>query len=205
MGHRFAEIAFTPGVKAVQEALGSREGYARFEGGPDHHHVLGEPEAAFIAARDSFYLASVGETGWPYVQHRGGPPGFLKVLDERTLGFADFRGNRQYVSLGNMVADDRVALFLMDYPNRTRLKLLGRARPVAGDAAAETLARLALPDYRARVERGILISVEGFDWNCPQHITPRFTLDEVERAAAPLHARIAELEAEVARLKAGGG
>ncbi len=203
MGHRFADIAFTPGVRAVQEALGSRQAYARFDEGPDHHHRLGEPEAAFIAARDSFYMASVGETGWPYVQHRGGPTGFLKVLDERTLGFADFRGNRQYVSLGNLVADDRVALFLMDYPNRRRLKLLGRARPIAGEDAAALLARLEVPGYDARIERGILIAVEGFDWNCPQHITPRFTLDEIERAAAPLHDRIAALEAEMARLRSG--
>jgi predicted pyridoxine 5'-phosphate oxidase superfamily flavin-nucleotide-binding protein len=182
MGHKFAEIAFTPNVKAIQEALGSRRSYARMEAGEDSHHALGPREAAFIAERDSFYLATVSETGWPYVQHRGGPKGFVRVLDDETLGFADFRGNRQYVSVGNLVADDRVSLFFMDYPNRTRLKLLGHAREVAPDEA-EILEALALPDYDARVERGILIRVEAFDWNCPQHITPRFTVEEIEQLA----------------------
>ncbi len=182
MGHRFAELAFTPNVKAIQEALGSRRSYARMESGEDSHHALGPQEAAFITERDSFYMATVSETGWPYVQHRGGPKGFVRVLDDHTLGFADFRGNRQYVSVGNLVADDRVSLFFMDYPNRTRLKLLGRASRVALDETA-LLGALALPDYDARVERGILIRVEAFDWNCPQHITPRFTVEEIEQLA----------------------
>jgi predicted pyridoxine 5'-phosphate oxidase superfamily flavin-nucleotide-binding protein len=203
MGHRFAEIAFTPTVREVQEREGSRSAYARHDGGPPHHDRLGDREAAFIAARDSFYMASVGETGWPYLQHRGGPPGFLRVLDEQTIGFADFRGNRQYVSVGNVATDDRVALFLMDYPNRARLKLLGHARVIDPAAETRTMAALALPDYRARIERGIVITVEAFDWNCSQHITPRFTLEEVASAVAPLRARIAELEAEMARLKSG--
>ena len=158
-----------------------------------HHNVLGPQEAAFIGMRDSFYMATVSETGWPYIQHRGGPAGFLKVLDERTIGFADFRGNRQYISVGNLKSDDRVSLFLMDYANKARLKILGRARIV--DASdEETLKRLALPAYRAQVERGMLISVEAFDWNCPQHITQRFTLAEVEAATEPLRRRIEELE-----------
>jgi predicted pyridoxine 5'-phosphate oxidase superfamily flavin-nucleotide-binding protein len=203
MGHRFAEIAFTPTVQEIQEREGSRSAYARHEGGAPHHDRLGEREAAFIAERDSFYMASVGETGWPYLQHRGGPPGFLRVLDERTLGFADFRGNRQYLSVGNVATDDRVALFLMDYPNRARLKLLGRARVIDLAVETRTMAALAVPGYRARVERGILIAVEAFDWNCSQHITPRFTLEEVASAVAPLRTRIAELETEVARLKSG--
>jgi predicted pyridoxine 5'-phosphate oxidase superfamily flavin-nucleotide-binding protein len=198
MGHRFAEIAFTDRVKAVQDAQGSRAAYARFEGGESNHDRLGPAEAAFIAARDSFYMATISETGWPYVQHRGGPPGFLKVLDERTIGFADFRGNRQYVSVGNLTADDRVAMILVDYPRRRRLKILGHARPVtAGDEPA-TVQRLAVAGYPAKVERGLVIAVEAFDWNCPQHITPRFTEAEIAAAVAPLHSRIAELEAALA-------
>ena len=201
MGHRFAELAFTDTVKAVQEREGSREGYRKFEGGEAHHDRLGPAEAAFLAARDSFYMATVSETGWPYIQHRGGPPGFLKVLDEQTIGFADFRGNRQYVSLGNLSGDDRVALILVDYPNRRRLKILGRARPITAAEDAATLERLGLPGYRAKVERGLLIAVEAFDWNCPQHLTPRFTAEEIAEAVAPLHARIAELEAALARAR----
>ena len=195
MSHRFAELAFTDRVKAIQEQEGSRASYARFEGGEPHHDRLGAAEAAFLATRDSFYLATVSETGWPYVQHRGGPPGFLKVLDEATIGFAEFRGNRQYVSLGNLGGHDRVPLILVDYPHRRRLKILGHARPV-DDAA--TLARLTVPGYPAKVERGLLIAVAAFDWNCPQHLTPRFTEAEIAAAAAPLHARIAELEAALA-------
>jgi hypothetical protein len=185
MGHRFAEIAFTPGVQRVQEEMGSRRGYARLHGGAPHHDRLGPQEAAFIGARDSFYMATVSEIGWPYIQHRGGPKGFLRVLDETTIGFADFSGNRQYVSIGNIAREDRVSLFLMDYPNRTRLKILGRARVVALDDAA-ALARFTVPDYRARVERGLLIEVAAFDWNCPQHITPRYTIDEIAALNAAL-------------------
>jgi predicted pyridoxine 5'-phosphate oxidase superfamily flavin-nucleotide-binding protein len=184
MGHRFAKIAFTPAVKAVQEQKGSRSSYRRLEAGEPHHDRLGPAEAAFLAARDSFYLATVSETGWPYVQHRGGPPGFVRVLDKRTIGFADLRGNRQYVSAGNVAHDDRVALIVVDYPTRRRLKLLGRARLVEPEADPETLARLALPGQEVRVERGILIEVEAFDWNCPQHITQRFTLEQLREAAA---------------------
>ncbi|MGE0715372.1 MAG: pyridoxamine 5'-phosphate oxidase family protein [Alphaproteobacteria bacterium] len=199
MPHRFAEIAFTPTVRDVQERLGSRRAYARMEGVPEvTNYRLGDAEAGFIAARDSLYMATVSETGWPYIQHRGGPPGFVRVIDEATIGFADFRGNRQYVSVGNLMTDDRVALFFMDYANKTRLKLFGRATIVDPDDR-ETLARLAVPDYRARVERGLMIEVEGFDWNCPQHITERLSLDAVRAMTAPLTARIAELEAELAR------
>ncbi len=202
MGHRFAEIAFTDAVKRVQAERGSRRGYARLEEAAEPRNAaLGPDEADFIAARDSFYMATVSETGWPYVQHRGGPTGFLRVLDARTLGFADFSGNRQYISVGNLGTDDRVSLFLMDYRNKRRLKLLGRAK-FADPADRATLGKLELPDYHARVERGILIQVEAFDWNCPQHIAERFTLAEVEATLAPLRQRIAELEA---RLKAGGG
>ena len=206
MALRFAELMFTPAVKAEQERLGSRTAYARAER-PEApaRDRFGAAEATFIALRDSLYMASVTETGWPYVQHRGGPPGFLKVLDERTLGFADFRGNRQYVSLGNLKGDDRVALFLMDYPHRRRLKVLGHAREVDAAAEPELVAKLADPGYGAVVERGIAITLEGFDWNCPQHITPRFTEAEVQAAVAPLlerlHAAEAERDALAARLK----
>jgi predicted pyridoxine 5'-phosphate oxidase superfamily flavin-nucleotide-binding protein len=202
MGHRFAEIAFTGSVRQMQETMGSRHGYERLEGGPEGvNAVLGPDEAGFISARDSLYMATVGETGWPYVQHRGGPPGFVRVLDEATIGFADFRGNRQYVSVGNALANDRVSLFFMDYANRTRLKMLGRIEVIGADHPL-LLDRLAVPAYRAKVERGLLVHVEAFDWNCPQHITPRFTAAEVEAATAPLRRRIADLES---RLAAKGG
>jgi hypothetical protein len=191
MAHAFAEIAFTPRVRAEQERHGSRAGYARFDAGERHHDRLGPEEAAFIGARDSFYVATVGSTGWPYIQHRGGPEGFVRVLDATTLGFADFRGNRQYVSLGNLAEDDRAAFFFMDYANRARLKLLGRVRATQDPALLE---RLAVPGYSGKVEHGVLIEVAGFDWNCPQHITPRFTAVQVEAAVAPLRAHIERLE-----------
>ena len=197
MGHKFAELAFTPQVQNLQAEAGSRKSYARMEGGEDSNQILGPAEAEFIAARDSFYMATVSETGWPYVQHRGGPAGFLRVLDDQTLGFADFRGNKQYVSTGNLMNDDRVSIIFMDYPNKRRLKLLGRVSLIEPDDA-ETLAKLELPDYRARVERGMRIKVEAFDWNCPQHITPRFTAAQVEDITDALLQRIAELEDVIA-------
>tara|TARA_R110002072_G_scaffold9971_1_gene47327 strand:- start:512 stop:1063 length:552 start_codon:yes stop_codon:yes gene_type:complete len=175
----FADIAFTPTVKALQEDAGSRASYARMEESPAGS--LGPREWAFLAERDSFYMASVSETGWPYVQHRGGPAGFLKVLDGNTVGFADFRGNKQYVSTGNLMNDDRVSLILVDYPNRQRLKLLGHVRLVGAEEPV-VLEKLVRPDYRARVERGFLIDIAALDWNCPQHITPRYTLDEIAAA-----------------------
>ncbi len=205
MSHGFAEIAFTPTVQAVQEKQGSRTAYARMEGEAERtNHRLGRAEAAFIAARDSFYMGSVGETGWPYIQHRGGPAGFVRVLDDITIGFADFRGNRQYVTVGNLATDNRVSLFFMDYANKTRLKLFGHATIVVPEHET-TLSRLEMPDYRARVERGFLITVAGFDWNCPQHIPERFTRDEIGAATEPLHVRIAELEAELDAARRGIG
>lgn len=185
MGHRFAQIAFTESVQQAQQTLGSRAGYASMEQGEDYNHVLGARETEFIIARDSFYIASVSETGWPYVQHRGGPVGFVKVLNERTLGFADFSGNRQYITLGNVRKDDRVSLFFMDYPNRTRLKLLGRIELITLEQT-DRLSELEVDDYRAIVERGFLIHIEAFDWNCPQHITPRYTETEVQALIAPI-------------------
>ena len=188
MSPHYHDVAFTPAVKAQQEALGSREHYVSAETAPDRNGLLGNDEAAFIATRNSFYMATVSETGWPYVQHRGGPAGFLKVLDQRTIGFADYAGNRQYVSLGNLAGNTKVSLFLMDYPMRARLKILGHARVIAPEQT-EVLSVLAVSGYRARIERGFLIEIAGFDWNCSQHITPRFTLEEIEaitqQAATP--------------------
>ncbi len=178
MGHEYIDIAFTPAVKAVQQQMGSRDNYAAWEGAEQTNHLLGEAERQFIAARDSFYMATVSATGWPYLQHRGGPRGFMRVLDEPTLGFADFSGNRQYISTGNLLGNNRASLFFMDYPNRTRLKLYGYASVVSLDQTA-TLAKLESSYYRARVERGFQIRVAGFDWNCRQHITPRYSEAEL--------------------------
>lgn len=200
MGNRFHEIAFTPRVRALQELNGSRPAYARLEGGDARQDRLGASEAAFVAARDSFYIASVGETGWPYVQHRGGSVGFARVLDAKTIAFADFRGNRQFVSLGNLTHDNRVATIFMDYPNRLRLKVLGRARIVMAAENPDLATAVLVPDYAARSERVFCIDVEAFDWNCPQHITQRYTLEEVETAIAPLRARARELEAALAAM-----
>ncbi|HET9351944.1 MAG TPA: pyridoxamine 5'-phosphate oxidase family protein [Burkholderiales bacterium] len=203
MSHRFADIAFTSAVKAVQEQYRSRPQNERLQQAGAPHDALGDAEAAFIAERDSFYMATVSETGWPYVQHRGGPPGFLKVLGPKQLAFADFRGNTQLISAGNAASNDRVSLILMDYRHRQRLKILGRIRfEDASRADAQIVKAVQLPDYRSRVERLGVIEVEAFDWNCPQHITPRFTEAEVRSAVQPLHERIAELEAKLASIGA---
>ena len=195
----FAELAFTDAVRAVQEQQGSRAFYQQGEVEPASLEDvrLGEAETAFIGVRDSFYMATVSETGWPYVQHRGGPAGFVRVLDDTTLGLPDFRGNKQYVSVGNLKGDDRVSIIFMDYINRRRLKLLGHVSIINPDDA-ETLERLRLPDYRAKVERGFAIRVAAFDWNCPQHITERYTEAHLRRVIEPYQVRIAELEAELA-------
>lgn len=195
MPKKFAEITFTPSVKAAQTRYGSRAANAGFELAEDPGDTLGMVETAFIEERDSFYQATVNEKGWPYVQHRGGPPGFLKVLDERTIGYADFRGNVQYLSVGNLADNDRISMLLMDYPNRRRLKIWARARLVHHDEDPDLIARLEVPTYRARVERGVVMSIEAIEWNCPQHIMPRFTEAEIEEAVTPLRNRIAELEA----------
>lgn len=202
MAYRFAEIAFTPTVRAVQTAMGSRAAYAKREAreDADARDRLGEDEAAFIAARDSFYMATVTETGWPYVQHRGGPPGFLRVLGPQRIGFADYAGNRQYVSVGNLLNNDRVSLFLMDYANHARLKILGRARLI--DAAEpDILNDLITPGTTARIERGMVIDVAAFDWNCSQHIPDRYSEAQVTMVVEALQDKVAGLEAEVSRLK----
>lgn len=200
MAYEFLDTLSTPGVRAAQAANGSLEMWEGFSGDRAFDGFTAA-EAAFVQARDSFYMATVSESGWPYIQHRGGPAGFLKVLDEQTLGFADFRGNRQYISLGNVASDDRVALFLMDYPNRQRLKIL--AHMSVRDLAAEPdlAARLSAPGYKGRPERAFILKLEAFDWNCPQHIIPRFTATEVAAGTSVLRERLAEAEAELKVLR----
>lgn len=196
MARNFLRTIFTDTARALQQADGSRPSYARMEGdGPADIDVLGAREADFIAARDSFYMASTTADGWPYIQHRGGPAGFLRVLPENRLGFADYRGNRQFVSVANIADGSPVALFLMDYPNRRRLKLLGRARVITAAPDDALIAALMPAGHDAVPERAFLIDVIGFDWNCPQHITPRFTEAEIAAATAPLRAEIARLRA----------
>jgi predicted pyridoxine 5'-phosphate oxidase superfamily flavin-nucleotide-binding protein len=200
MSRAFSDIAFTPNVRALQARHGSRNAYAKLDHATERGDRLGPQEAAFVAERDSFYLATVGENGWPYVQHRGGPAGFLKVLGPRQIGYADFSGNKQYISTGNLQGDDRVSLFLMDYAEQRRLKLWGRAHLVEAADAPELLAQLTPADYRVRIERGVIIEVEAFDWNCPQHITPRFTEAQIDTLTAPLRAQLAEAREQLAAL-----
>jgi predicted pyridoxine 5'-phosphate oxidase superfamily flavin-nucleotide-binding protein len=216
MAYNFSKLMFTPAMKALQEKHGSRRQYARFEdvASPDR---FGPNEQRYIATRDSFYLASVAANGWPYVQHRGGPVGFLKALDPTTLAFADFRGNKQYISTGNLATDNRVAMILVDYPSQSRLKILGRAELIEPDKNPERFAELidrvrdpeTFSGYGAQVEAIMVIHVEAFDWNCQQHIIPRYTAEQVQQALhaaeqklAPLETRIAELERENAELRA---
>lgn len=200
MAHRFLDIAFTPQVLAAQERY-----FGRSQTLPPatHDDPLGPEEQAFIESRDSFYLSSVSESGWPYMQHRGGPAGFAQVINPQEIAFADYKGNRQMLTTGNLSANDRVCLFFMDYPNRLRLKLLGHAEVLDAREHPELVERLALPEVRKQVERIFRIRIVSFDWNCPKYITPRFTLAEIESAVAPLKARIAELEARLS--PAGSG
>ncbi|MFV0128554.1 pyridoxamine 5'-phosphate oxidase family protein [Streptomyces sp. HMX112] len=202
MTSRYGQLLFTPPVQHHQREHGSRPNYAAMTAGPADADRLTASEAEFAATRTSFYLASTGSTGWPYVQHRGGPEGFLRVLDDRTLAFADYRGNKQYITTGNLDTDNRVSLFLMDYPTRTRLKILGRARTAGVEQWPDSAGDLVPGGYRATVERVVLIDVEAYDWNCPQHIQPRYTPAELEEALGPIRRRITELEQENARLKA---
>ncbi len=206
MHERYLNIASTPSVEAAQARFGSAAQWARARtrhslDEADPIDGLGAAEQAFIAARDGFYLASVSETGWPYVQYRGGPPGFLKAMDEHTLGFADFRGNRQYITTGNVEANDRVSLFLMDYAHRQRLKIFGHARIIDAADDPALAEQLAVQGYAGRIERAVLITVEAFDWNCPQHITPRFTASELEAALAPIRDEMDALRRENERLR----
>jgi predicted pyridoxine 5'-phosphate oxidase superfamily flavin-nucleotide-binding protein len=200
MAKNFAAIAFTDAVKAMQEKLGSRSGYARMER-DTYVDGLTENEIDFIAQRDSFYMASIGENNFPYIQHRGGPKGFLKVLDAKRIGFIDFRGNMQYISTGNIATSSNVALIMVDYPARARLKILAKAEIVElkDDPALYDL--LDLEDYKFKPERMMIFNIEAYDWNCPQHITPRYTLEDIQEAFAGQRDHIAKLEAEIKELK----
>ncbi|MEM1242145.1 MAG: pyridoxamine 5'-phosphate oxidase family protein [Cyanobacteria bacterium P01_H01_bin.26] len=196
MASKFADIAFTPGVQAAQTQRGSRETYERYTAKAPANDTITPELAEFIAQMDGSYLGTVSSNGYPYVQFRGGPPGFLKVLDNKTIGFADFSGNVQYITVGNLSENDRAFLFLMDYRHRRRFKLWGRARYVEDDPAL--IEQLRLPDYPAKIERAVLFTIEAFSQNCPQHIPIRYSEDDlktkIDAATAPLQARIAELE-----------
>jgi uncharacterized protein len=203
LSKRYGTIAFTDDVRAIQCDHGSQVFYDRkriagkASSGPD---PLTGDETEFLGKRDSFYLATVSETGWPYVQHRGGAAGFLRVVDEHTIGWADFRGNLQYISTGNLASDDRVALIAVDYIHQRRLKIFGHARAVTAADDPQLIDTFVDHAYGAVVERAVVISVEAFDWNCPQHINPRLTLAELETALAPLRTQLAALQAENERL-----
>lgn len=200
MANNFAELAFTDAVKELQEKYGSRKGYERME----KFNIidgLSENEIGFINNRDSFYLASIGEKMFPYIQHRGGPKGFVKVLDKYTIGFIDFTGNKQYISVGNFATNNNVALFMMDYPARVRLKIFAKVEIVELNENPELLASLDLGDYKYRPERMMLFHIEAYDWNCPQHITPRYTADEIKEALLPQLDKISQLEKENELLK----
>ena len=204
MSRHYGCIAFTDMVAKEQGAYGSAGFYARttVDCPDDSHDPLGPREKQFIEGRDSFYLASVGETGWPYVQFRGGPPGFVRVQDEYTLAWADYRGNLQHVTTGNLRSNDRMAIIAMDYPRRRRLKIFGTARVVRYEDEPDLVEQLRHPgDTASVVERAVIITVSAFDWNCPQHITPRYTIDEIGDAAGPLHSRISRLERQNAQLR----
>jgi predicted pyridoxine 5'-phosphate oxidase superfamily flavin-nucleotide-binding protein len=196
MAYPYGSLVFTSAIKALQERYGSRRAYAKREESRFTQDALGPDEEGFLAECDSFYVASIGETGWPYVQHRGGNKGFLKVLDDRTIGFADFRGNKQYISTGNLTTNDKVALILVDYPRQARMKILGHVKIFEGDAAKEWIEKLRDPADDSPIERVFVIHVEAFDWNCQQHITRRFTEEQIRNVMAPVEKRLQELARE---------
>lgn len=200
MPYGFLDIAVTPRVKAAQARNGAAELWTDFKGNRAFDRFT-DGEFAFIAERDSFYMATVSETGWPYVQHRGGPHGFLRMIDDRTLAFADFAGNRQYISLGNLGGDARVSLILMDYANRRRLKIFAHAEVKSLTDDPDLAAKIATPGYRGKAERAFVLHLDAFDWNCPQHITQRFDATDVAEALGRMKQRIEELEAENAKLR----
>jgi predicted pyridoxine 5'-phosphate oxidase superfamily flavin-nucleotide-binding protein len=197
----FGSLVFTPMVKQLQERYGSRRQYERMEQASGPQDRLTEFEKQFLSQRDSFYMASMGATGWPYVQHRGGPIGFLKVIDDHTLAFADFRGNKQYISTGNLLTDDRVALIMVDYARQARLKILGRVKIFEGDQATDWLAQVGVPGEKTPIERVYVIDVEAYDWNCPQHITPRYSVEELRDGMKDVEKRMQRLEQENERLR----
>lgn len=203
MSYGFLDIASTPSVRSAQRANDPADTWGNFSGDRAFNEFT-PAELSFIAERDQFYLASVSETGWPYVQHRGGPVGFLRAIDSKTLAFPDYRGNRQYISVGNIAANNRVAMILVDYPNKSRLKIYALAESKALASDPELALAVATKGYRAKAERAVILHLQAFDWNCPQHITPRYTEEEVKRALSPALERIKALEAEVASLRAGG-
>jgi len=200
MAKNFASIGFSTAARQLQEKYGSRQSYARMEK-DSYVDGLTENEVNFIAERDSFYMASIGENGFPYVQHRGGPKGFLKVLDNKRLGFIDFKGNMQYITAGNLATNNNVALIMVDYPTRARLKIFARAEIAELANHQELYNALNLEDYKFRPERMMVLHIEAYDWNCPQHIVPRYTVEEIEKALAPQREYIAKLEAEIKALK----
>lgn len=199
MAKNFAEIAYSDAAKALQVEHGSRKSYEQMEK-LNVVDGLSRNEIRFIEERDSFYLASMGESNFPYIQHRGGPKGFVKVLDKNTIGFIDFSGNKQYVSTGNFTTNNNVALIMMDYPARARLKMFAKAEIVELENNQELLASFDLGEYNFRPERMVLFHVEAYDWNCPQHITPRFTVDEIKVTFQAQMEQIAKLEKENLRL-----
>ena len=198
MAHKYREVTMTPAVLKAEEQYYGR---ARAPQPVAENDALGPDEQAFIAERDSFYLGIITEGGWPYIQHRGGPKGFLKIIDDQTIAFADFGGNKQYISTGNLTTDNRVALIMVDYPHQARLKILGRTEILTGEPAREWIERHRDPADKSAIERVYVIRVEAFDWNCPQHITPRFTAEQVKEALAPLERRLEELELENKKLR----
>jgi predicted pyridoxine 5'-phosphate oxidase superfamily flavin-nucleotide-binding protein len=197
----FGKFAFTPLVKKLQELYGSRAQYARMEKSAEAQDRLTEFEQEFLAGRDTFYWATTGSTGWPYVQYRGGPKGFLKVLDDRTLAFADFRGNTQYITTGNLMSDDRVAMIFIDYPRQARFKILGHVEIFEGKKAESWLPRVRVPHYKAIIERVFVIHIEAYDWNCRQHITPRYTAEEIRDAAHSIEEESSRLQIENENLR----
>ena len=205
MSRRYKQITYTDSVKAAQSRNGTRDMAQRMLLADSGEDRLSGREIDFITQRDGFYLATVSEDGWPYVQYRGGPTGFLKVIDDTTLAYADFRGNMQLLSAGNIGHDDRVSLFFMDYAHRRRLKILARAEIIDGRDDPALLNRLSDPNYVAHPERVFVLHVEAFDWNCPQHITPRFTEAEIALREQPLRDRIAELETQIKQQEIAAG
>ncbi|WCO01194.1 pyridoxamine 5'-phosphate oxidase family protein [Psychroserpens ponticola] len=200
MAKNFAEIAFTDSVKKLQEHHGSRNAYERME---KYNIIDGLTinEVSFIQARDSFYLASIGTNKFPYIQHRGGPKGFLKILDTKRIGFIDFIGNKQYVSVGNIATNKNVALIMIDYPTKKRLKIFAKSEIVELKNNPDLYEFMDLNDYKFRPERMMVFNIEAYDWNCPQHITPRYTTTEINEAFKPQQDYIAKLEDELKKLK----
>jgi len=196
----YQKLAFTDAIKKLQEENGSRSAYENMEK-RSIVDGLTENEIGFISERDSFYMASYGENEYPYIQHRGGPAGFIKVIDDKTIGIVDFSGNRQYISLGNISNNNKVALFLMSYPQRARLKIYAHAKVVELKDNEELYNQLKPSDYKFRPERMLVFEIQAYDWNCPQHITPRFTKEDVEMAFQPQKEYIAKLENTIRELE----